>query len=733
MLKHLPLRSIISIPYAVLIIAVVALVGLLSYKTGEDALEQSTHVLRNQTYQQIHQHLDTFLETPHRVNQLNRNFTLMGALDLDDPDAQQKYFLQQLKVFDSVSYIYFGNTQGGISLAAKRVDGTEVVRQTDDFIAGRSTVYSLNADGTHDQVLEKREFYDSRSRPWYKSAVEKGAETWSVIYPFFLDRALGITASLPVYHENGELKGVLGTDILLSHIGNYLKKIGTEQSCEIFIFEPSGLLVASSVDFKPYRLDENEKKLVRISAIDAHSPLIRAAYKTISDNVADLGNVNGILQSEFELDGHKQFLQLTPFHDSRGLDWLIAIAVPEAGFLSSIQRNIQVTIVLCLSALIIAIVLSLIVAHWIAKPLSGLKQAVTSLEQGNWGETVPASRVEELDALSTAFNTMSLQLQALFLSLKRKNKKLNQAREQLSLAHSELESKFSEQNDELKESEERYRRLSQAAFEGIVIHINGVIVDCNHAVETLLGFKLEEVIGRNVLEFVAPDSVDKTRTQLAYPVDGLFEIKVVNNRGEHLIVEARGTATPYKGDSTARVVVMRDITASKQLEQTLRILATTDSLTNILNRRQFHALATNEIRKASRLKHAVSLLVIDIDHFKRINDNFGHAVGDEVLKSVAVVCQGLLRDFDVFGRIGGEEFAVLLPGTDNLGAKNSAERLRSAVSSSVVAEGDEEMAITVSIGIATLSEEISTLEALFKQADENLYEAKNDGRDRVFG
>jgi diguanylate cyclase (GGDEF)-like protein len=183
---------------------------------------------------------------------------------------------------------------------------------------------------------------------------------------------------------------------------------------------------------------------------------------------------------------------------------------------------------------------------------------------------------------------------------------------------------------------------------------------------------------------------------------------------------------------------LRNVIVRQALEQELRRLATTDGLTGVFNRRHFFALAEAERARVVRYSGVVrysascSVLMLDIDHFKAVNDHHGHAAGDAVLKAFAETIAGLLRSSDTFGRLGGEEFAVLLPHTDRDGALNLAERLRLAVAGIRVAvEAGREVAVTTSIGVTRMTMDDRCFDEALRRADAALYAAKAGGRNRV--
>ena len=181
-----------------------------------------------------------------------------------------------------------------------------------------------------------------------------------------------------------------------------------------------------------------------------------------------------------------------------------------------------------------------------------------------------------------------------------------------------------------------------------------------------------------------------------------------------------------------RVLVSHEnITRIKLAEEAVRILANTDALTGLANRRHFFELADEEFARARRYETPLAVLMADLDHFKRFNDEYGHAGGDAVLRSFAIVLSSLLRDSDRAGRIGGEEFAVLLPHTTREGALAFARRLLECVAENPPELGGAPTRYTLSMGLAELSADCVEFSSLLRNADEALYRAKKAGRNRI--
>jgi len=179
-----------------------------------------------------------------------------------------------------------------------------------------------------------------------------------------------------------------------------------------------------------------------------------------------------------------------------------------------------------------------------------------------------------------------------------------------------------------------------------------------------------------------------------------------------------------------RMLTYTDVTDLVQHAEQLELLATTDELTGLCNRRQFLAAADAEWSRFQRYHRPLSLMVFDIDHLKSINDGFGHDAGDRAMKHVADLCRETKRSPDVMARLGGDEFAALLPETDLAQAEVVADRLRCAIAERPIVADGSRIVLTVSIGVAEATVSMSGVGALVKLADRSLYQAKRDGRNR---
>jgi diguanylate cyclase (GGDEF)-like protein len=175
------------------------------------------------------------------------------------------------------------------------------------------------------------------------------------------------------------------------------------------------------------------------------------------------------------------------------------------------------------------------------------------------------------------------------------------------------------------------------------------------------------------------------------------------------------------------VIALENSTLFSEVQE----LAITDSLTKVNNRRRFFDLAEQEFERSRRYNRPLSLIMLDIDHFKRVNDTYGHAAGDTVLEQLAQLCQKSLREVDVFARYGGEEFVILLPETTSIEAQLTAERIRQLVARTPIEITGDSLTITISFGIVELDKDCKNVEELLDRSDQAMYASKRNGRNRV--
>jgi diguanylate cyclase (GGDEF)-like protein/PAS domain S-box-containing protein len=294
----------------------------------------------------------------------------------------------------------------------------------------------------------------------------------------------------------------------------------------------------------------------------------------------------------------------------------------------------------------------------------------------------------------------------------------------------------------LHESEARFQLLLMGLGEGVFgVDLKGNVTFINPAALRMLAMNGEEVLNRDQHILFHHHHADGSNYQPAdCPITLTLSDGLTRHEEDEWFWRRDGagfpvalTITPVlqNGVRVGAVVVFQDISERQALASQLRLLAITDSLTGVSNRRHFVEHLERERVRHQRYGEAAALLMLDLDHFKRINDGFGHAAGDMVLIAFTRLAQNLLRRSDLLGRLGGEEFAILLPDTNAAGAQELAERLRQTVVESPVETPAGIVHYSISIGIALFARGDQDADILLARADHAMYQAKHNGRNRV--
>ncbi len=421
----LPLRAIVIVPFLLQIILAVGLVGYLSFTNGKRAVNDLANQLQNEITVRIQKKLDIYLETPHLVNQLNVNAIRLNQLNIQATNNLERHLWSQIQSFDSIGVIGITSTSGTMVAVSRQDNNALNIIVTDESTNGELHEYTTDSQGGRTQRTKVIPQYDFRLRPWYQDGISADRAAWGKMFTSLIDEKVKMMATQPIIDNDGNVIALVNATLTFSQVHEFLQKLKISKSGEAFILNRSGELIASSSTSNPFIHNNNNSEL--IEALDSKDPLIHLASKHLRDRFGDLNQIQKTSLLNFDIDGKKQFLQVVPFSDKYGLDWLILVVVPQADFMGRIYGNTRITVALCLMALILAIILGLVSCELIIRPVKRLKEAATSLSIGKWEQKVKEVPIDELAILAQSFNQMTEQLEKSFVELESKNAALQEA------------------------------------------------------------------------------------------------------------------------------------------------------------------------------------------------------------------------------------------------------------------------------------------------------------------
>ena len=423
--RSIPLRLILIAPFVIQIFVAVGITGYLSIRNGQKAVNDVATQLRTEISERVDQHLTTYLATPFLINRINADAVRLGKLDLQDLPSVDRHIYFQHVQFESNLAIIFANLQKDITGVTNMSSSTNKLWL---FASSHLTPYQfsrylIDNEGNRLNSVETSP-YDITTRDWYRKGLRNTQPGWSDIFPAGRNKELAINAYHPIFDKNNSQLGIFSVNLNLLGISKFLNNLPIGKSGKIFIIEPNGMLVASSqkdpIVFLTNQQPNGQNKFQRISPQETNDVLINQAGQYLTSKFTNFGNIDSNQQLEFTKDGQRNFLQILPFKDKYGLDWLVVVVIPEADFMEQINANTRTTILLCFLALVIALVFGIYTSNWILRPLIRLSKASQEITKGNLGQQIQPENIQEFDKLGKTFNEMSYQLQASFHTLEQR-------------------------------------------------------------------------------------------------------------------------------------------------------------------------------------------------------------------------------------------------------------------------------------------------------------------------
>lgn len=421
--RTFPLQVALVLPFLLQIFGAVGITGYLSIRNGQQTVNEMATQLEKATTKQVEQQLDNYLPLVPKLAKINVDASRGGSLNLQNLTQVGQVFCQQMQNF-SVGYAGFGTPKGDY-IGVERLDnGKLLINEQSARTNGKLAVYSTTATCDRGPQVEVKDDYNFSQESWYSETVNAKKPLWSSIYNWDdKPEVMSVSFNTPIY-DNGQLQGVIGGDFILTQLSNFLKDLKVSPNAKVYLIERNGGLIASSTEQKPYKLVN--QKAERLNALDSDDAIVRESSKYLKQKYDGFTGINESLNLQVRLSGETHYLNVTPWQDPQGLNWLIVTAIPQKDFLGNIAANTQQTILLCGAALMISTALGIWTSRRILSPIQNLNAAADQLAHNDSDAevVVPESRITELNGMAMSFNDMAQRLRSVMTQLQTDNQNL---------------------------------------------------------------------------------------------------------------------------------------------------------------------------------------------------------------------------------------------------------------------------------------------------------------------
>ncbi len=404
------IRQVVPLVLSIQITVAVGLTGLISFIGSERAVQKLTRQLCNNLNYRVELKVSDYLKESMRINQSLATALSNGSVNPNDIRQVQEEIFNTVRELNVQNILFYGNEDGtmvGIERQnASNQDAEFLLRIREDQNSDNRPTYELSRNGVRGKVVTN-EIYDHRPRPWYVAAKQAGKPIWSSIFVSTTDNELTTTKATPIYKSDGSLQGVVGINISLKQIKEFMLQTRPNDQWHVFLAEGDGKLVATTSELPIFEV--NGSKVNRFDISQSQDRKLQNAAMAIQQQLGGFTNLEDLQVVEFDSNGEKYILSTQRLGQNLELDWSVGIIVPKAIFMQEIDTNNRFTLIIIITMLGANILIGLAISTWLLKPIKNLMTAAKEIEEESFDPeelATVAQRKDELGQMARVFQQM---------------------------------------------------------------------------------------------------------------------------------------------------------------------------------------------------------------------------------------------------------------------------------------------------------------------------------------
>ncbi|SHF12011.1 HD domain-containing phosphohydrolase [Alkalibacter saccharofermentans] len=697
--KSISIKTVIIL---VFLIALLILTGGSLYIVFDNwmkSAEDTTATLADELHREIITEVNEYMHVPRHIVEVNRGLIERKIVEIDNSAERDVFFINSMKThIDEEVYSFSFGTNAGEYYGARKNQLNEIeVMINNSETNGESWYYSIDEQHRLVKKVVNAGSFDPRTRDWFKAAIDSEEVVFSPVYKHFVMHDLTVSAAVPIYDDSGELYGVLSSHMTLNRINENLEEISRGNKALIAIVErDTGYVIANSIGTDNF-MENSDGIFERITVEDLDDKALSGIYNNY---------INMDEYEKLDVEGDAYQSRISPYQ-ANGIDWLVISTVPLSLITNDLFLGMQKALAYSLS---ISTALFLIFVFGVKRLLSPIDELVRvneKLIKGDLTARAGPSKYIEVGRLADSFNETADELYHLIYN---------------------LESEVEMRTYELFNEKERFRTTLLSVGDGVIAtDKKGLVTVMNPIAENLTGWSLSEAKGKHFID-VFKIINEQTREICEDPVQKVLDTGGIVELANHTVLIAKnGRETPIEdsvgpikaqsGKITGVVIVFRDFSDKKEKLKEIEYLSFHDHLTGLYNRRYME----DTIARLDQDRNLpLAIMVIDVNGLKLTNDAFGHKMGDELLVRVSNILKEKCRSVDIVGRMGGDEFCVLLPKTSLEEAEQVKKRILNRASNTKI----DSIVVSLAVGFAVKENKGQDIKDVMTIADNNMYKDK---------